>query len=319
MARRLTLVFVALLACLGVAFALGPRVPVDTAVRAPTLPEDLDAYLVASEAALPDLTPGTEKTIVWAHPDRHDKTPLSLVYLHGFSATRQEIAPVCDRVATQLEANLYYARLTGHGRPGEAMGDATVHDWLQDSEEALAIGQRLGERVVLIGTSTGGTLATWLASRTPDLASLVLISPNFGVADPAASLLTLPWGGALAELVTGPSFEWTPANPQQGLYWTVRYPTRALLPMAALVKLVDGIDLSHVEVPTLVMYSPADTVVSPARTEARFAELGSYKKERVAVEAIEGQSSHVIAGDIVAPGRTDLAIRKIVAFVRGSL
>ena len=38
---------------------------------------------------------------------------------------------------------------------------------------------RLGERVVVVGCSTGGTLATWLAASGADLAALVLISPNY--------------------------------------------------------------------------------------------------------------------------------------------
>jgi hypothetical protein len=36
--------------------------------------------------------PGAEKKIIWAG-EAAQKTPLSIVYLHGFSATRQERAP----------------------------------------------------------------------------------------------------------------------------------------------------------------------------------------------------------------------------------
>jgi hypothetical protein len=73
-----------------VLFLAGPRVPIDQRIRPITLPDDLDNYLAASEARFTDIRPGTEKTIVWANPSEKDKTPVSIVYLHGFSATRQE-------------------------------------------------------------------------------------------------------------------------------------------------------------------------------------------------------------------------------------
>jgi hypothetical protein len=55
---------------------------------APDLPVDLDAYLKQSEARFTDLRPNNEKAIVWADPSKKAKTPVSIIYLHGFSACR---------------------------------------------------------------------------------------------------------------------------------------------------------------------------------------------------------------------------------------
>ncbi|MBT6096855.1 MAG: hypothetical protein HOH05_00610 [Marinovum sp.] len=82
-----------------------------------SLGSDLDNYLKTAESKLPDIVPGTEKRIIW-HGKPHQKTPVSIVYLHGFSASSEEIRPVPDQVAQSLGANLYFARLTGHGRSG---------------------------------------------------------------------------------------------------------------------------------------------------------------------------------------------------------
>jgi len=82
-----------------------------------SLGADLDNYLKTAESKLPDIVPGTEKRIIW-HGKPHQKTPVSIVYLHGFSASSEEIRPVPDQVAQSLGANLYFARLTGHGRSG---------------------------------------------------------------------------------------------------------------------------------------------------------------------------------------------------------
>ena len=133
--------------------------PLRLAAYDATLPDDLDAHLAAREAVFDDLTPGTQKRIVWAGTPG-EKTPLALIYLHGFSSTSEEVRPVPDRVAAALGANLYFARLAGHGRTGTALAGATAEDWLTDLAEALAIGTRIGERVILLGTSTGATLAT---------------------------------------------------------------------------------------------------------------------------------------------------------------
>ena len=64
------------------------------------------------------------------HADRR-QTELALVYLHGFSASRQETAPLSEDLARQLGANLFVTRLSGHGRSPQAMGEPSVRDWLQ--------------------------------------------------------------------------------------------------------------------------------------------------------------------------------------------
>ena len=136
------------------------------------------------------------------------RTPLAVVYLHGFSATRQETAPFSARLARALGANLFEARLRGHGRSEAAMAEGTVEAWLEDGVEALAIGRRLGERVVLVGCSTGAALATWMLANghDQDVAGLVLFSPNFGTRHRGASLLTGPWGTQIAWAVTSTGF-----------------------------------------------------------------------------------------------------------------
>ena len=81
------------------------------------LGEDLDLYLAAEEGEYDDIIPGTQKRIVWAG-EAGARTTFSIVYIHGFSATSEEIRPVPDNVAEALGANLYYTRLAGHGRGG---------------------------------------------------------------------------------------------------------------------------------------------------------------------------------------------------------
>ena len=83
-------------------------------------------------------------------------------------------------------------------RPHHAAGfaTATAQDWLDDAREALAIGRRIGDRVVLIGISTGALLATMAAleDNSPDIAALVLLSPNFAIRDWRGRFISGPLG-----------------------------------------------------------------------------------------------------------------------------
>jgi alpha-beta hydrolase superfamily lysophospholipase len=272
----------------------------------------------ASESGVPDLRPDAAKTVAWADPDRREATPLAVVYLHGFSASRVETAPLADSVAAALGANLFYTRLTGHGRDGPAMADASVEAWLDDADEALRAGAALGERVVLVGSSTGGTLALWAAVASPwrdRLAALVLLSPNLGPADARSRILLWPWGGLLARVVVGPTRSFTPVNEAQARGWTTSYPTRALLPMMALVDAVDEELLERVRAPTLLLHSPHDRVLDVEAMLQGYEALGSAVKRRVAVEEVGDPYHHILAGDILSPSTTLPVARHIVRFI----
>ena len=300
---------------------LGPRTRFEGGWVEPTVGPDVEAYLAAAEAAVPSLRPGEAKSVVWADPARREATPLSIVYLHGFSADRHEVEPLVSDLARELGANAYFARLSGHGQDGVALGEATVADWLADASEAVAIGGRIGARTVLVGTSTGGTLALWAAAQpqaADRIAALVLISPNLGLRDSSARVLTRPWGGLIARALVGPERCFEPATPEQALHWTLCYPTRALLPMVALVEHVRSMDLARVRVPTLLVYSTADQVVDADETARVLGGLGGVGGAGPTVHLLEGSgdpAEHVIAGAIMSPGTTDAVRGRIRGFL----
>lgn len=280
-----------------------------------TLPNDLDGWLASQEAAVPALRPESGKEIVWAAAPGA-KTPLALVYIHGFSADREEIRPVPDDVAAALGANLFFTRLAGHGRDGAAMAEPTAGDWLEDVAEAMAIGRRLGDRVILIGTSTGGTLAA-LAATDPalsqGLAGVVLVSPNFKVRNPAAFLLDLPLAPIWAPWIAGRQAGFTPINDGQAAHWTTSYPSAAFFPMAALLREAKRTDFGAAKVPLLVMSNPKDQVIDPAAIAPVVAAWGG---KVTSVDLTPGPKDdpfgHVLAGRILSPDLTDTVVETIL-------
>jgi len=284
-----------------------------------TLPNDIEQYLAAHEAQYSNIQPNAEKKIIWADPETKAKTPLAIIYLHGFSANRQEIAPLPELVAQAMGANLFYTRLTGHGQDGEALGRATANEWLNDTLEAWEIGCRLGEKVIIMGTSTGATLATWLAThhQMAVLEALVLFSPNYRPYDPKSELLLQPWSPLLVRLLIGHTTEWEPINPEHGLNWTNNYPPMYVLPeMMQLVDYVRAIDLSQINHPVCILYCPRDKVVSPAAIINTYKRFGSTKKLLIPIaDTTNDPQKHVVVGDIMAPHDTLRLTKGVVAFL----
>ena len=286
-------------------------------IRSPEPGPDLDAWLAEREAAVPGITPGAEKTIRWAG-EPGQRTPLALVYLHGFSATRQEVSPLPEDLAAALGANLFSTRLTGHGLPGEALGAARVSDWDHDIREAMAVAERLGDRVVLIGTSTGGSMAV-LAALDPTyreaLAGIILISPNFAINSGQAWVLDLPFASSWVPAVMGQTRSWEPQNDAHGRFWTTSYPTAALFPMRVVQRAAQDADHAAATVPALVFYAQGDTVVRSDATEAVIARWGAPIEAHVVTDA-DDPGQHVIAGDILSPTATPGILRTATDWLR---
>jgi esterase/lipase len=316
--KKKILVLLVICFSVGVAvFLSGPRVEIGTTLYPVHLPEDLDGYLTQSEVQYTDIVPGAEKTIIWADESKKQKTDYAIVYIHGFSATRQEIAPVCDILANKIEANLFYARLRGHGRDSEAMGSATANEWMNDMVEALVIANRLGEKVLVIGNSTGATLAVWAAIQADlrdSISGLVLISPNFYPANPIVGITRLPWGLQIGRALMGDFREWEPRNAQEERYWTYRYRIEVFYTMMGLVDMVDHLDFSQIKMPVLIIHSDRDQVINVEKVKERYQEIGSKRKSRVVVNNTQDEWGHILAGDILSPTTTETVVKLIMDF-----
>lgn len=320
--RRVVSWLLAAIVVVTIVFALGPRVPgsIETRFDPATIGDDPDAYLAEREAAFTNIRPDQQKQIIWSG-SVGAKTPLAIVYVHGFSASSGEVRPLPDFVANALGANLFYTRLTGHGQDGPAMATGSVSAWAADYAEAIAIGRLIGERVVVMATSTGGSLAVAEALNTPvsdGIAAYVMISPNFGVQAAGSFLLTMPWGKQLAELIVGKERSFEPRNDRQAQFWTTRYPTVAVLPMAKLVELANAVDASRIKIPALFVISDSDKVVRPELTRQVEARWGGPHR-LIAVANAEDPDQHVIAGDTLSPSVTQDLSTEIIDWLKATL
>jgi len=262
------------------------------------------------------LIPDTESRIVWA--DGEARTSWSVVNLHGFSATRQETAPLAETVASMLNANLYEARLTGHGRVEQPLAGVRAEDWLQDAADALASGAAIGDKIVVIGTSTGATLAAAMLDHelAKHIDTLVMISPNFEPRDPGARWLTRPAGPLLARLTVGDTRCWEPRDELQERFWSTCYPTAAAVEMMRLVDRANRLLPADIPQRLLMFYSRGDMVISPKAALDVFNATASPQKAAMEITDSEDPSQHVLAGDILSPTTTQAVADAIVSFIR---
>ena len=297
--------------------------PYEAAPLTPTggaVSDDLDAHFEMVEARFDDIVPGTEKRVVWAG-EPGARTDWAVLYVHGFSATSEEIRPVPDRVAAGLGANLIYTRLQGHGRGAEALADGTVQGWVNDLAEGMAAARAAGDKVIVMSTSTGGTLVAAMAQDAAvmeGIAGLIFVSPNFGLNNPLAPLLSWPAARYWLPPLAGPRRSFEPRNDRHAAFWTTEYDTVAVMPMVALIDAVNDMDHSAQTLPALFWFATADQVVQPART-AEIADL--WGAPSTVVNPVMGPEddyqSHVIAGDVLSPGQTDGTVAGMLDWVAG--
>jgi pimeloyl-ACP methyl ester carboxylesterase len=305
-------------------WVFGPLEPakMDVGFDANVLGENLNSYLMVQEKKFNDITIGVQKRVIWADKVGK-KTPLSIIYIHGFSATSEEIRPVPDQIASALKANLYYTRLTGHGRSPMAMAEPNVADWMSDMAEAIAIGRKIGQRIIVISTSTGSTLSATAALNpilSRDISGFIFISPNFGINNPFAKLLTWPAARWWVPLIAGKMRHSTPRNKQHSKFWTTTYPTIAAIPMAAIVKAVTEQDFSKVTIPALFYFSLEDKVVDPEATKNMTRKWGGRKKIiNVTMTEQDDKYSHIVTGNIVSPNQTDYTVRETIKWISSLL
>lgn len=176
----------------------------------PDNPTRLDDWITEFENQPGNVRKRARARIVWANRDSKKSTAYSLVYLHGFKASHPEGYPTHCDLAQQLECNLYLSRLKGHGLDlEEPLADFIVDDLIESARLAMEIGNRIGEKVVLIGTSTGASLALLLASLPEfrdSIKALVLYAPLIRFHGMEHYFLCTRTGRALLRVIRGKNY-----------------------------------------------------------------------------------------------------------------
>jgi len=283
-------------------FFLGPSAEKPSFPDAlPSVPSELtelQTWLDTREARLP-VRPDNEAQIIWAD-SVPQQTDYALVYLHGFSASREEGGEMARSFAERYGCNLLLARLQAHGLESEEpLLEYRADSVFVSAQEALAIGKQLGKQVILMSTSTGGTLSLMVGDD-PAIAAHILFSPNIQIAGAGASMLSGPWGLQMARQMMGSNYREWEGDAYSTKYWNTRYRIEAMVELQNLLDHgMKSETFAKVTAPVYLAYyyqdeTHQDPTVSVDAMKEMFGQLGTpdAKKRQ---QAFPTAGDHVIA------------------------
>ncbi len=247
----------------------------------PAEPVTLEKYIKDHEAQH-KLKPDNEARIIWLNDSLKEKTEYAVVYLHGFSASQEEGDPVHKDFAKKFGCNLFLSRLDAHGiDTTEPLASFTADGVWNSAKEAYAIGKQLGKKIILMSTSTGGTLALKLCAEYPDIAANIMLSPNIAINDSKAWMLNNHWGLQIAEMVTGKHRTVDDTTALYAQYWNNRYCTVSIVQLEELLETtMKESTFKKVKQPSLLLYyykdeQHQDPVVKVSAMKRMFSQLGT--------------------------------------------
>jgi esterase/lipase len=145
-----------------------------------------------------------------------------------------------------------------------------------------------------------------------------MVSPLYGVNNPAAPLLSLPLARYWIPLVAGKIRSFEPDNEGHGKYWTTSYPTVSALPMQAAIDHAVSLNMNEVKAPALFIYSENDQVVDVDKIKNVIENWGGITTvEKRIMTSSDDPQSHVIAGDIRSPSQTRETSDLIIEWAMG--
>jgi len=118
------------------------------------------------------------RTVLLTHGVR---TPRVDVLLHGFTDSPSQFTELADSLY-QRGDNVYVPRLPHHAeRSGDAraLAGMTAVQLRQTADSAADVATALGDTVVVVGLSVGGTMAAWMGQHRPEVRRVVMIAPAF--------------------------------------------------------------------------------------------------------------------------------------------
>lgn len=269
---------------------------------------NIDEYVKKNDAGL-EIRLDNESRIFWAKDSVKERTEYALLYLHGFSASWYEGYPANIEFARHFGCNAYLPRLASHGIDTvDALIDMSPDRLWESAKDALMVARSLGKKVIIMSTSTGGTLSLKLAADFPEyVEGLIMYSPNIRINNGAAFLLSKPWGLQIGRKVTGDKFRVTNEDfaSKDCQYWYCKYRMEAVVYLQQLVDVTMKKETyKNVSAPVFLGYyykdaSNQDPTVKVSAMLKMFEQLGTAPDLKVKV-AFPEAGDHVIACELTS-------------------
>lgn len=113
--------------------------------------------------------------------DHGHRTPRAVVLIHGFTDSPRQFAELADSLFASGD-NVLVPRLPHHAERGKdvrQLARLTASELVRTADRSVDIASGLGDSVVVLGLSVGGTLAAWSAEHRTEVKRAVVIAPPF--------------------------------------------------------------------------------------------------------------------------------------------
>jgi len=310
--KRIKRFFLILFLLAIVVYILGPKP--EKAVMSKDLPSisasigNIEKFVENNDAGL-KIKPDNQSRIIWANDSVKERTTYCLLYLHGFSASWYEGYPAHVKFAEKFGMNLYIPRLASHGIVTEdALIDMSPDRLWESAKKALMVARTLGKKVVIMSTSTGGTLALKLAADFPEYVNgLILYSPNVRINEAGAFILSKPWGLQIGRKIMGGKYRITNEDfaSKDCQYWDCKYRMEAPVYLQQLVDVTMKKEtFKNVTAPAFLGYyykdeDNQDETVKVSAELKMFKQLGTLPGQKTKV-AFPDAGDHVIACELTS-------------------
>ena len=111
------------------------------------------------------------------------RRPLAVVLLHGLTDSPRQFAALAESLYKRGD-NVYVPRLPHHAVRGANVGELsrlTAEELCRAGDQAIDIAAGLGDSIVVLGLSAGGTLAAWVGEHRPEVRRAVMVAPAFEI------------------------------------------------------------------------------------------------------------------------------------------
>ncbi len=161
-------------------------VPVSTNAVDKTVPRPVATYvdaiaryqLIVAAETTKVAPPG--RSILLAHPGR---TGRAIILIHGLTNTPRQFRDLGD-ILYACGANVYIPRLPKHGYRNlkvSALRSLSPQMLRAFADSAVDLTAALGDTVIVVGLSAGGTVAAWMAQYRHEVDRALIIAPAFAI------------------------------------------------------------------------------------------------------------------------------------------
>lgn len=137
-------------------------------------------YINFKESLIDHLNYNSKKEIIFFN-NVIEKTPYVLYFIHGFNGDKNECKKLLIDISKEFKYNIFLTRLPGHGIYDiETNFNHTFYTYIRSIYEDLIIARLIGEKIIIVGVSTGctyGIIASIIFKKF-NIQEHIMFSPN---------------------------------------------------------------------------------------------------------------------------------------------